>query len=223
MSFIYRIYCLIYPERCPYCGDIIKSETIACKACMKKLDTLQKPIVRGAFGFRCVSSFLYGGTVRRMILRVKYHERIQYLPQIAVVMEKDVRQAYGNIDFDCISYVPMHPVDQKKRGYNQAELLGRQLSDLLGIPCVDLLEKTKRTEKQQRLQYAKRKKNLIGAFRVTDTDAVKGKRILMIDDIITTGITLGTCCQTLNRAKPQMICCATIANANHRIDDAAII
>ena len=73
------------------------------------------------------------------------------------------------------------------------------------------------------MKYAKRKKNLIGAFRVTDKDSVKGKRILMIDDIITTGITLGTCCQTLNRANPQMICCATIANANHRIDDAAII
>ena len=223
MSIPYKLLCLIFPERCPYCGEIVKSEAIACDSCMAKIDELQRPIIRGAFGYRCVSSFIYGGTVRRMILRVKYHDRIQYLMQVAEIMAKDILRVYADIDFDCITYVPMHPIDRKNRGYNQAELLAKALSKRLAIPCTETLSKVKHTKKQQRLNYAKRKKNLVGAFKVTDPKCVNGKRILLIDDIITTGITLGTCCQTLNRSKPQMICCATIANANHKFSDNAII
>ncbi len=223
MNIFYKIYCLVYPERCPYCGEIIKSEHIACDSCTEKLDELQKPIYRGAYGYRCVSSFVYGGLVRRMILRIKYYERIQYLPQIAVILAKDIRAAYGDIQFDYLSAVPMHKKDLKTRGYNQAKLLAIELSKQLGIPYADTLQKVKHTKKQQRLKYQQRKKNLVGAFALIDKEAVKGKRILMIDDIITTGITLGTCCKVLNRAKPELICCATIANANKKYPDRVVI
>ncbi len=223
MKLLYPLFCAMFPERCPYCGVIIESGRIACDNCLKKLDSLQKPIVRGTFGYRCISSFLYDGLVRRMILRIKYHERIQYLPQIAVIMAKDIRKEYGAYHFDMISAVPMHKKDLQKRGYNQAVLLAKALSKLLEIPYADTLTKIKHTKKQQQLKYAQRKKNLIGAFEVIDKELIKEKSILMIDDIITTGITLGACCKTLNRAKPRMLCCATIANANQHLPESAII
>ena len=223
MNILYTIYCQIFPERCPYCGDIIKSGAIACKKCLQKINVLQHPIFRGAGGYRCVSSFIYDGSVKRMILLVKYYDRIQYLPQVAKIMKKDILAAYDGITFDLITFVPMHEKDQKKRGFNQAKLLAKELSKLLGIPCAGTTQKIKRTKKQHRLNYQKRKTNLSGAFKVIDKDAVKGKNILIVDDIVTTGITLGTCCKTLNRAKPGLICCATIANANHRLPDAATI
>lgn len=220
---IYKLLCLVYPEKCPYCGDIVKSEAIACDKCMEKIETLQKPIFRGAGGYRCVSSFLYGGSVRRMILGVKYCDTIQYLAQVAKIMAKDIHTAYGNEPFDMITYVPMYREDRKERGYNQAKLLAKQLSKLLEISCENTLIKVKKTKKQQRLKYAQRKTNLIGAFKVRDKEIIKGKRILIVDDIVTSGITLGTCCKTLSRAKPRLLCCATIANAQHHLPDTAII
>ncbi len=223
MNPIYKLYCLVYPEKCPYCGDIIKSEAIACSKCMEKIDTLQKPIFRGAGGYRCVASFLYDGSVRRMILGVKYAGKIQYLAQVAEIMAKDIRTAYDGIDFDLITYVPMFKADQKQRRYNQAKLLAIQLSKRLGIPCEETLLKIKRTQKQQRLKYQQRKTNLSGAFKVRDKELIKGKKILIVDDIVTTGITLGTCCRTLSRSKPLLLCCAAIANAQHNLPEAAII
>lgn len=220
---IYKLFCLIYPEKCPYCGDIIKSEAIACDKCMAKIDALQKPLFRGAGGYRCISSFLYAGSVRRMILGVKYLGKIQYLAQVAEIMAKDIRATYGGYEFDIITYVPMYKPDRKLRRFNQAKLLAQQIAKRLDIPCVETLIKIKQTKKQQRLNYVQRKTNLIGAFKVMDKESIKGKRILIIDDIVTTGITLGTCCKTLSRAKPQLLCCATIANAQHNLPDAAII
>lgn len=217
MNPFYRIYCVIYPERCPYCGEIIKSERIACESCLQKLDELQKPMIRGALGYRCVSSFAYDKLVRRMILRVKYYDRIQYLSQVAAVMAKDIRAVYGDSRFDLISSVPMHKKDLKIRGYNQAQLLAKSLSKQLSIPYADTLLKVKRTKKQQRLKYEQRRKNLVGAFKVIDKEAVIGKRILMVDDVVTSGATLATCCNTLSRAKPALLCCATIANAQHHL------
>ena len=222
-GFLYSLFCIVYRERCPYCRDLIKTGRIACDDCMKKIGTLQKPIIRGAYGYRCISSFLYGGTVRRMILRIKYHDRIQYIPQVAVILEKDIRKVYGEYRFDVISSVPMHEIDLKERRYNQSELLARELSKRLDIPYAELLIKVKHTKKQQSCSYKERKTNLRGAFKITDKTLVNGRNILMIDDIITTGETLGACCKTLNRSKPGIICCATIANASRRLSDDALI
>lgn len=223
MNPFYKLFCLIYPEKCPYCDAFIKSEAIACDRCLEKLDEVQKPVMRGVGGFRCVSSFFYGGRIRRMILRIKYHDRVQYIPQVAAIMAGDIRTMYGDDRFDLITYVPMHKIDQKKRKYNQAERLAKALSKLLDIPCVKTLDKVKHTKKQQRLKYAQRKTNLKGAFKVSDKELIKDKSILIVDDIVTTGITLTTCCKTITRSKPHLICCATIANASHHLPDKAII
>ena len=223
MNILHPLACILFPERCPYCGTVIDIGEIACKSCMKKLDKLQHPILSGASGFRVVSSFTYGGRVRRMILKIKYYERVQFLSQVAQIMAKDIREVYDGIRFDCITFVPMHKKDQRKREFNQSQLLAEHLAELLKIPCETLLIKNKLTKKQHTLKYQQRKNNLNGSFQIVDKELVKGKTILLIDDIVTSGITLGTCCKVLNRAKPQMICCAAIADANHHPAKSAII
>ena len=203
----------VYPERCPLCVDLIEEGAVACDACLRKLNEKQRPITRGALGFRCVSSFVYGGRVRRMLLRVKFHGHTQHIRQIAVILEKDIRAVYGDSAFDLITFVPMHESDRKERKYNQSELLAEELSKLMGIPSLATLEKVKRTKKQHNLPYVKRKRNLSGAFRLIDSEIVKGRKILLIDDIVTSGYTLGTCGKPLSRAKPELICCAAVADA----------
>lgn len=223
MNLLYHLFCIVFPEKCPYCERIIKSGQIACEDCMKKLDALQSPIIRGTYGYRCISSFVYAGAVRNMILGVKFRKKVQYLSQAAVVLAKDIREQYRDCRFDCITAVPLHKKDLARRGFNQSEILAKELSKLLNIPYTETLIKTKRTKKQHKCTYKERRTNLRGAFSVTDKALVKEKSLLVIDDIITSGATLGACCKTLNRAKPKLLCCATIANANQKITDTAII
>ena len=223
MAFFKQLLAIIYPHRCPYCRKVIPAGEYACDRCKAILNKKQRPITRGTMGFRCVSSFLYGGRVRRMLIRIKFYRQTQYISQAAVILAKDIRACYPEETFDLITYVPMHPKDQKRRGYNQSELLGKVLSDLLGIPSAAALNKIKRTKKQHTLSYRERRTNLKGAFALADRELVRQKRILLVDDIVTTGTTLGECCRKLNTAKPSLICCAAIADANAHTDRSALI
>lgn len=223
MSFIRRLTAFFYPERCPYCGTLIEACRIACPNCLEDIKSRHKPIRGGARGFRCLSTFVYDGRVRRMILRMKYHDRVQYIPQIAVILSADIKAEYGDSAFDLITCVPMYHSDLRQREYNQSALLAKELADQLGIPYQPTLQKVKKTKKQHRLTYRERKNNLSGAFKLIDKEIVKGKRLLIVDDIITSGFTLGNCCRVLSRAHPALLCCATIASARQPYPDKTVI
>ncbi|MBQ3331041.1 MAG: ComF family protein [Ruminococcus sp.] len=223
MSTVRKLTALFFPERCPYCDELIEPCEIACERCYDEIRRKHAPIFCGAHGFRCVSAFVYDAKVRRMILRLKYHERIQYIPQIAELMAEDIRAAYGDNAFDIITCVPMHQTDLRRRGYNQSRLMAQALSSLLDIPYRDTIDKVKKTKKQHHLKYAERKTNLNGAFALIDKESIKGQRILLIDDIVTSGYTLGNCGKTLNRGKPSLICCATIASAHNKYPESTVI
>lgn len=223
MSVLHHIKSFFYPERCPYCFKIIEPEAVACERCLKTLEQKQRPIVRGAMGYRCVSSFIYAGSVRRALILVKFRDRTQFIRPLAAILAKDILSSFAEYTFDAVTYVPMHPKDQRRRGFNQSELLAGELSRLLGVELIHALTKVKRTKAQHTLTYQERKKNLSGAFSLTDRESVKGKAILLIDDIITSGNTLGTCCKKLNTAKPSLICCAAVADAGTQYEKDAVI
>lgn len=223
MKPLYKLAALIFPDRCPYCGCLIEPERIACESCFEILRKKHIPLISGASGCRCVSSFVYGGKVRRMIIQIKFRDRPQYIPQTAKIVADDINAAFEDIRFDCITYVPMHPEDKKERGYNQAQLLAKALSKELSLPCLGTLDKIKRTKKQHTLTYSQRRKNLSGAFKLSPDNDIYGKSILIVDDIITSGATLSACCKALRRAKPKMICCATIASAKNIYPEETVI
>ena len=85
------------------------------------------------------------------------------------------------------------------------------------------MKKVKKTKKQHTLTYKERKTNLNGAFELIAKELIKDKNILIVDDIITSGNTLGECCKTLNKGKPKMICCATVASAQGKYPERTII
>lgn len=223
MGILRKITAFFFPERCPFCVRHIGPEDIACEKCLELIGDKQRPILRGAMGYRCVSSFVYGGRVRRALIRVKFYGHTQHIRQLAAILAGDIRRCYEEYHFDLITCVPMHPKDQRTRGFNQSELLCRELSRLLDIPFAQKLKKVKRTKKQHTLSYQERRKNLSGAFELIDREAVRGRSILIVDDIVTSGCTLGTCCKKLNQAKPALICCAAIADANVQHSEDAVI
>ena len=218
MELLRRIVCILFPERCPFCRAVIEAGETACDKCDNRFSNLP-PITRGAMGYRCVTPFVYTGEVKRMIRGIKFQKRTQFIPQVAVYLANTISQCYKDIHFDIITAVPMHKRDQRIRGFNQSVMLAGELSKLLDIPYLNTIEKIKRTKKQHTLKYRERKTNLSGAYKIIDSSALKGKNILMIDDIITSGTTLGLCCKTLSKAKTGLICCAAIASVKYNTVD----
>ncbi len=205
---------LLYPKRCPFCRKIIENNEYACKECIDNMP--QFSIIRGIHGgHRCVSSLPYVDNYKKALLAFKFRDKIRYSKQFAQIMLQEVNRSYEDMVFDCVTYVPMHEKDEKKRGYNQCELLSKELSALLKTPYIGTLEKIKRTKPQHKLPVSKRLKNLKGAFRIVDKNSVKGKTVLLIDDVITTGSTLNECVKVLEKAQPQIVCCITLFSAQN--------
>ena len=105
----------------------------------------------------------------------------------------------------------MHTKRKRKRGYNQAQLIAQELAKQLHLPCQQLLEKTAATAAQHTLSAAERRTNLQGVYRVLDEQQVSGKRILLVDDVLTTGATASACAQALLDAGAQSVFAVALA------------
>ena len=139
-------------------------------------------------------AYLYAGPVKGVARRLKYGG----VYRLADDMAGDMVRAYRGMlptGVDLVTFVPMHPRRLRKRGYNQAALLARGVAKRLELPCEALLRRTRNARQQARLNRKERLRNLKGGF-ACEGDAV-GKRILLVDDICTTGATMRVCAQTL--------------------------
>jgi ComF family protein len=115
--------------------------------------------------------------------------------------------------FDVLVPVPLHPTRQRERGFNQASLLAELLSARISIPCKPVLKRIRYTTTQTALDRAERMENLHNAFRLRKNADVRGLRVLLIDDVLTTGSTLSECARVLKRAGAMSVHAATAARA----------
>lgn len=146
-------------------------------------------------------------------LTLKFHNCGAYAELLSHEMVRSIKDVYRDREFDLVTCVPMHKDTLRERGYNQAELLAKECARLLGIEYADLLAKTKKNKTQHSIKAAERAKNVIGVYSPIDKNLIKGKRILIIDDIITTGSTLGECARILSKCKCGEICCCTLCTS----------
>jgi ComF family protein len=168
---------------------------------------------KGDFFSVCVSPLYYDGTVRESILRYKFKEATGYAKTYGVLIADCVRERLEN-RYDLISWVPLSRERYKERGYDQAMLLAMAVALELDDVAVSTLEKYKHVAKQSQMGSAeKRRANISGVYRVTDPELIADKRILLIDDIITTGSTLSECARTLLEGGAKEVLCATIARS----------
>jgi ComF family protein len=117
---------------------------------------------------------------------------------------------------DVIVYVPTTNKKVRQRGYNQGEVLAREFSKFSQIPVVDAIQKIKETESQVGLTLKERRENLKGSFKVVDKKAVKDKRVLIIDDVMTTGSTVETIAEKLKSAGAREVIVLTVASVNFK-------
>lgn len=133
--------------------------------------------------------FSYSDTYRKKLLKFKFKGAKSLGLYFSLLMAETAVKF--DRSFDIISYVPMTKKAVRKRGYNQSEILARGLSRYIGIPVVKAINKTKNNLPQRTLDSKQRKENVKGAFSVCTE--IKGKSVLLVDDIITTGSTISEC------------------------------
>lgn len=169
----------------------------------------------GLSGFDAAYSYgFYEGRLRELIQIFKYG-KVSTLAgplgeHLAAALPRDQQ-------YDAIVPMPMHWWRQFSRGFNQAELLAADLGRRTGLPVVGLVRRKKATRPQAGLTGAKRRANVAAAFRIPHPSRAAGKRLLLIDDVLTTGATAGACARELKRAGAARVTVLTVARADRRV------
>ena len=216
MKILDRILDLLYPPRCPFCRKLLQGsgETI-CPSCSRRFENLPTGGYRREVSHtECVvAPFPYEGTVRESLHRYKFGGVTAYARTYAEFIGKCIDE--NQISCDIITWVPLSRKRLRKRGYDQARLIAEDLAKRLDLPCRKLLEKQVDTKPQSGTgSAANRRANAAGVYACPDPDAVRGKRILLVDDIVTTGSTLSECAKMLKAAGAAVIYGAAAASRN---------
>lgn len=206
---------ILFPPRCVFCRKMLPSGSGGiCSHCLEDLPrTGSHAGQKGDFFSICVSPLYYEDDVRESLLRYKFQSATGYAGVYAKLLADCIRTELDG-RWDIISWVPLSAKRYKERGYDQAMLLALATALELENVAVCTLEKTRNVEKQSIMgSPEKRRANISGAYTVTDRELVDGKRILLIDDIITSGSTLGECARMLRQAGAVEVLCATVARS----------
>ena len=180
---------------CSACGEVYTGGI--CRGCGKRSVTT----------LTAVAAYEYEDPVRGMVHAFKFRG----VWRMGRLMAEKMNEALGERDFTRIVPVPLHFTRRFERGYNQSEVLAKELSRLTGKPWENTLKRVRRTRQQAKLKEEARRKNLDGAFKAVNRP--EGEKILLIDDIRTTGSTVSRCAQELLRAGAESVTVLTFARA----------
>ena len=199
---------LFFPLQCVICGKLLAADNKdrVCVECWSKIVYFNRPIEIRLSLEMIWSVAVYDGVLRELIHQFKYKEK-KYLAHLLGKLLVDFVEKYLKEErFDYVVPIPLEKARQKKRGYNQAELLGRVLGDAVNKPVLtDLVKRRKKTKPQFGLDREERFENLSGAFEMSksgeeDVATIVGKTVLLLDDLATTGATLDECARVLKTA-----------------------
>ena len=207
-----KIINLFFPPKCPFCGKVL-DEVGICPVCEKDLPWIpEEQVVKTEKDLTCAAPLWYEGAVRASFHRFKFKGRSGYAQVYGRLTAQCVRDHLSG-RYDLITWVPLSPERLKKRGYDQAMLLACATALELGDVAVETLRKVRDAEAQSGLAggAGARRANVLGAYQAADPELVAGRRVLLIDDVITTGATISECARTLRTAGAADVLCATLA------------
>lgn len=205
---------LIYPNVCGICDKLCDDDI--CKKCEIKLNNISKIKIdryTNKYFKKHLYIFKYEGIIKERLIKYKFNERNYIYKAFVKFMLKNKKICDFLKNYDIIIPVPIHTKRRMERGYNQSALIAKAISKK--IPPIDYLEdvliKKINNKPQSTKNKSERKNNVIGAYYMKNKEKINNKKILLLDDIYTTGNTVNECCKILQSANPKCIDVITIA------------
>lgn len=210
---------LFFPERCYLCSEIICLNERFCEKCSSDKnisellnDNAKEEKVNNMHFSRLIYPFYYEGIIVDCIHRFKYKDHCYIGEFFAEKMTDAINELYKDEEIDFLTFIPSAKRKRASRGYNQGEILAREISYLTDIPYAPkMLRKIRHTEAQMSLSKEKRMTNLKNAFVFTGENDVTDKTVLICDDVKTTGSTLDECSKVLLKAGAKRVICVCVA------------
>ena len=227
---IRRLISAVYPARCAVCDDVIASDELLCGKCAVKIRPIRGDTCRKCgkvlndtgrlycydcsrkihFYDRGFAVFEYGD-IKKSLYRFKYSGRAEYAAFYAYAADRFIGRELRALGLDAVIPIPIHRARMTKRGYNQAYELAKELSERIGVPVRDdIISRRINTVPLKKLSEEERKNNLKNAFIIASND-VKLKKILLVDDIYTTGSTIDAVSRLLKSAGVREVYFLTVA------------
>ncbi len=201
---------IVYPSFCPSCQQLLPCSDILCSSCygkIKQVTSLILPVTK-KHSLSVMAAGAYQDPLKTLITR-KFAEDILASRQLAHIMLETIPSFH--LEADYLVPIPLHWTRYAKRGFNQALEMARVLKKETGIPILNLLARKKRTKFQSRLTKQEKKENVHNAFclhwkyKLLGTQSLKNKKILLVDDLCTTGQTLRSAARVLTHLKPESL------------------
>ena len=205
---------LFFPPKCPFCGKVLDHAGI-CPACEKALPWTEEGagVRELSGGVRCAAPLWYEGKVREGLLRFKFQGARAAAGPLGELVARCAAERFSGA-FDVVTWVPVSRRRLRSRGYDQARLLAESACRLWEVRPAQLLQKITDNPAQSGLtEEAARRANVLGVYEAAEPERIQGCRILLVDDICTTGATLAECARTLRDAGAADVMCVCAALA----------
>lgn len=216
MNGLKRLRRLIFPPKCLLCGELLGAQELdLCHQCRIHAPEFPPPKNRHPHLDSWLAMWYYEGNVRRSLLRYKFYGKRNYARGYGRLLAmRLLRERAGQ--FDVVTWVPISRRRRLRRGYDQVELLAQAVGRELGCTPVRCLHKRRHTPPQSGIHgAAQRRANVLGAYAALEPERFRGKRVLLLDDILTTGATMSECARVLLTAGALEVHAAAIAAAGN--------
>ncbi len=207
----------IFPPKCAICERVLpKNQTDFCTDCRETAQECKKSHFRISFLAGWTAVWYYKDAVRMGLIRYKFRHRRCYAPAFGRKLAMKLQEECLT-DFDILTFAPISALRKARRGYDQVALLAKTVGRELGIDSCRTLRKIRNTPPQSDItDPARRRANVLGAYKAVSPELIRGKRILLLDDIITTGATASECARVLLTAGAKEVYCAALAVSNYK-------
>ncbi len=205
MQFAKAILDFLFPPRCEVCKSL--GPDVFCPICKSKISYLKPSAFVHSVG-------IYEDPLSKAIIKFKYKKKTAMSRPLGELMAKYIKNFVDTSRLDFFTPVPLHHKRYHERGFNQSDLLCQELSRHFGIPTLSgLLHRVRETKPQFDLHPKERFKNVMGAFAVSGDRYIKGKKLMLVDDIYTTGSTVSECTRVLKESGAEQVHILTLSRA----------
>ena len=216
MTLLSSLLDLLFPPKCPFCGRVLDTSGI-CDACRRELPWTEgdEALRRLSGGLRCAAPLRYEGLAKAGLHRFKFQGMSSAAGPLGELVARCAAEQLSG-EFDTVTWVPVSAKRLRQRGYDQARLLAESACRLWDTAPEPLVRKAVHNPAQSTLDGAARQRNVAGVYQAEQPDRIAGRRILLVDDIVTTGATLASCARVLLDAGAAGVACVAVARTRLR-------